>query len=197
MKLNDYIVYKTESNDLWFCRCVQAHPIQMEVINGRWPFELAKVNGVLEARYVQGEAGKFAGDLAGTLTVYCDDLILEDFGDAYIPALTYARLKNKEKPYGECWGMIYKLSTSSFMRSGSYVYQEEMRPQKRISCPGCEKCKDLSSTIPDFLASGDPPHINDPRDGEWYYLAVTNETRDWETGQVDGWELEFKRVGGK
>jgi hypothetical protein len=95
-------------------------------------------------------------------------------------------------PETECKGKIFRCRVNAFVNSkGEYVYQERMIPLKRKSCPGCEKCGHLEDQLPEFISMGTGVNIHGIVDGGIYCLAIVNESRDWESGVVDDWDLAF------
>lgn len=99
----------------------------------------------------------------------------------------------EDKP--ECKGRVYRAKVSRFLgKNSSYTYQETMVPMKRLSCPGCSQCGWFDEDLKEFALSDYPPIINNIKHGELYYLAVVNEHYDWESGILDGFELEFKEM---
>ena len=91
----------------------------------------------------------------------------------------------------DCKGKIYRVRESSFMRAnGAIVYQRSYQPLKRKSCPGCPACLWME----DYLQEIDYKVADAGYDGDIVRLVVTNVTHDWESGIVDGYDLEFAKV---
>ena len=109
-----------------------------------------------------------------------------------------SQLKTKElikDPDHICKGKIYRGIQNAYIGSkGEYVYQERMIPLKRKSCPGCKKCGYLQDAINDELFNESFPIINDIQDQALYELQIVNESRDYESGMIDDWEIEFVKV---
>lgn len=96
-----------------------------------------------------------------------------------------------------CKGLFYRGRVSSFIdKSGGYTYREYMAPLKRMSCPGCAQCAWLRDSLSESVCYGDAPIIKDIKDGAVYLLKVVNESRDFETGHIDTWDMEFVEVKG-
>lgn len=94
-----------------------------------------------------------------------------------------------------CKGLFYRGRVSSFLdKKGGYTYQERMVPLKRMSCPGCDQCEWLRDSLSESVSYGDTPVIKDIKDGAMYSLKVVNESRDFETGHIDSWDMEFVEV---
>jgi hypothetical protein len=74
---------------------------------------------------------------------------------------------------------------------------------KRMSCAGCSHCGALLEDLQERLSLyGDDkfvyaPVVQDAENGALYTLAVANESRDWETGIVDDWDLEFVKINSR
>ena len=97
-----------------------------------------------------------------------------------------------------CKGKVYRGKINNFINANSEVIlQQRMIPMKRKSCPGCENCYPLEEELHerindfDYMAPIFPEKI---KHGQLYKLKVTGVGRDWETGIVDEWDLEFVEV---
>lgn len=102
-----------------------------------------------------------------------------------------------DNPEAKCKGKVYRCRVNAFVNSkGEYVYQEKMIPLKRKSCPGCDKCGYLEDQLPEFVSMGSAAEIQGIEDGAIYRLEVVNESRDWETGIIDDWDLAFIKCEG-
>lgn len=101
---------------------------------------------------------------------------------------------NKRK----CEGKMYRGHVNAFLNTkGEYVYRERMVPLKRQSCPGCLNCDSLSELLNEFVSLGTTdsyPIIRDIEDGALYGLRVVNESKDWEIGTTDDFDLEFVKI---
>ena len=98
----------------------------------------------------------------------------------------------------QCKGKCYRGKINNFINvKGEVILQQRMIPVKRMSCCGCEDCdyteEDLHERMNDFdyMAPIFPEKI---KHGQLYKLKVTGVGRDWETGIVDEWDLEFVEV---
>jgi len=89
-----------------------------------------------------------------------------------------------------CKGLYFRCRMSQFISSkGEYIYTEKMIPLKRKSCTGCDKCMPVLDCFDDILDI--PVVIEKIVDGGLYKLDIINESRDWETGIIDEWDLGF------
>ena len=94
-----------------------------------------------------------------------------------------------------CNGKIYRGKVNAFINAkGEYIYQERMIPLKRQSCRGCEQCSWIDDDLPEFISNDTLPIIQQIEDGMTYKLSIVNESRDWESGQVDDWDFEFIKI---
>ena len=94
-----------------------------------------------------------------------------------------------------CKGLVYRLSINQFInKRGQIIYKETMTPLKRESCPGCEQCGWLKDALKEQIAIEDAVSFDDMEHNAKYYLTTTNESRDWETGIIDDYDLIFKRL---
>ena len=92
-----------------------------------------------------------------------------------------------------CKGRIYRGRINAYVSNGKYVYQESMSFLKRESCKGCDKCNFLEDYLHEFACDidGNLPIIKNIKDQALYKLKIVNMSRDWETGYVDEFDLEF------
>jgi hypothetical protein len=111
-------------------------------------------------------------------------------GDKFIDLLA-----SNDKAISACKGKVYRGKRNAFINAkGEYVYQERMLPLKRQSCSGCEKCGWMDDELPEFISNDTLPIIHQIEDGATYRLSVVDESRDWESGQVDDWDFEFVKI---
>ncbi len=96
----------------------------------------------------------------------------------------------------QCKGQIFRGRASVFLNTkGIYIYQERMIPMKRLSCTGCDSCGSLIGLLSEgYLEMDTRPIIQDIEDGALYQLRIVNESKDWETGHVDDFDLEFVKT---
>ncbi len=95
-----------------------------------------------------------------------------------------------------CVGLVYRGRINNFYHKGTLVHQTKMVKLKRQSCRGCEQCSFLEEDLNEFLSSStNKPAIlpEEVIDGKLYTLQVTNISRDYESGFVDDYDLEFVR----
>jgi hypothetical protein len=96
---------------------------------------------------------------------------------------------NRE-PIPNCKGLIYRAHVNGFINKyGNYVYKETMILLKRKSCPGCLQCDWLKEELQEGLLNEVLPICDNIIDNQLYKLQVAR--RDWETGIVDEYDLEF------
>ena len=89
-----------------------------------------------------------------------------------------------------CQGTVFKASVQNCRTAkGGFRFQVHLVPMKKMSCPGCEKCgwqsENFSEVNNDWPING----IESCEDGKFYFVSTCNESKDWETGQVDEWKL--------
>ena len=95
-----------------------------------------------------------------------------------------------------CKGKIYKAKINNFINAkGEYINQIRMVPLKRKSCPGCQYCSNLIDNlleISDMYETSDI--LSNIEHGRLYSLTIVNQTRDFETGIIDDWDVEFVEI---
>ena len=99
----------------------------------------------------------------------------------------------EDKSEKVCKGKFFRASVNGFMSAdGTYTYQERMKPLKRMSCSGCADCDWIEDDLKEFINNEMFPAVEGGiENGAIYTLAVTEISRDWESGVVDDYELQF------
>ena len=115
---------------------------------------------------------------------------------AYVPCSPNSRSKMFEEPEKtKCLGLFYRGRINSYANArGDYVYKESMTLLKRKSCPGCNNCYFLHDNLREIASEEYRPIIRNIEDGALYSLQAVNPSRDWETGIIDDWDLEFVKM---
>ena len=95
-----------------------------------------------------------------------------------------------------CKGQVFRGRENMYVHKGRYVHQVSMQLLKRKSCDGCDTCHGWSALedIEESIGTSFPPIIKKIKDGALYRIEAINITRDWESGIVDGYDLEFIEV---
>lgn len=97
-----------------------------------------------------------------------------------------------------CKGLLFRCREETYTQSnGAVVFRQVFTPLKRMSCPGCQDCgwllDELQEAISDKYMHG--PVVEDAIvTGGLYRLDTINQSRDWETGVIDAWDLAFVLV---
>jgi hypothetical protein len=104
-----------------------------------------------------------------------------------ISGLDFGDLVNESEHI--CTGLVFRGFNSMFFSGGKLERREGIRLLKRESCNGCEKCGWMLENLSqdDCSETIIMPTIDD---GKVYTVKITNESRDWETGYVDDYDLE-------
>lgn len=91
-----------------------------------------------------------------------------------------------------CQGQVFKANVQNFRtRMNGFEFSVRLVPMKRISCPGCEKCDWQSESFSEVSNDWPIVGIESVEDGKFYIIDVCNESRDWESGQIDAWDLRL------
>jgi len=109
------------------------------------------------------------------------------------------KAKHSDPEPETCKGLIFRADVSSWVGSDSDVnFRERFRFVKRLSCPGCVRCdwllEDLNNRIGDKWLKDTVVRPIEVTHGELFTLRATNMSRDWETGVIDEWDLEFVKL---
>lgn len=94
----------------------------------------------------------------------------------------------------ECKGIFYRYTESNYKGEyGRMVFSKEIRPLKRISCPGCEKCG-VEKDLLDSLMSDCPNQAiifnNHVKNDDIVKLLLIEDSRDRETNTIDTYHYE-------
>ncbi len=97
---------------------------------------------------------------------------------------------NDNKP--TCKGLFYRCSIHNFIdKSGALVSSTKLRPLKRMSCKGCEKCAGILDTLAEDLSCELPSKL---AHGDVVELGVVIDSEDCESGLSDGWHVRAQLV---
>lgn len=103
-------------------------------------------------------------------------------------------LESAETP---CTGLVFRAHANHYIDyGGSYVFKQGLKLLKRKSCK-CQKCQVLLDTFQESVSNCIFPILPILVDGNLYGLRVINESRDWETGIIDDYDLEYYSLQGK
>jgi len=94
----------------------------------------------------------------------------------------------------QCKGLFFRGVVNNYLSGSEFVSTKRMRPLKRMSCKGCEKCAWMLEQLPEFINTDYAPDISDTVNGALYQLKVGNISKDWETGYIDDYEFIFTEV---
>lgn len=96
----------------------------------------------------------------------------------------------------ECKGLVYRAKVNIFLNSkDEFVYQQRMVPMKKMSCPGCVNCGFIKEDLDERISNQDYSMVPEKIEhNALYRLDATHFSRDWESGWVDDWDLEFIKI---
>lgn len=94
----------------------------------------------------------------------------------------------------ECKGIFYRYTESNYKGEyGRIVFSKEIRPLKRISCPGCEKCgseKDLLDSLMSECPNKAIIFNDSVKNDDIIKLVLIEDSHDRETGVIDACHYE-------
>ena len=94
-----------------------------------------------------------------------------------------------------CKGYVYRLTINQFItKDNRVIHKETMTPLKRESCDGCKQCGGLHYELRERIENNENILIESPEHKAKYYFAIDYESRNWETGIIDDYDLVFRRV---
>ena len=97
----------------------------------------------------------------------------------------------------ECKGLVFRGFHSVFYDSLTMRIErrEGIRLLKKRSCPGCKQCGFLLDAMDDMISTNTLLFPEEGIEhGKLYTIIVVNESRDWESGQIDEWDFEIIKV---
>lgn len=97
-----------------------------------------------------------------------------------------------------CKGLVFRCEQTGWVGSDKDVnFRERYRFLVRKSCPGCSKCEWMFDDLWERLSDsswGWNSIRHEGENGKLYKLVITNISKDWETGLVDDYDLEFEPI---
>jgi hypothetical protein len=91
-----------------------------------------------------------------------------------------------------CSGTVFKADVQNFRTNkGGFGFSVRLVPVKRLSCTGCEACGWQSEAFSEVGNDWPILNIETAEHDKLYEVGVCNIGTDWETGQVDEWDLEL------
>lgn len=91
----------------------------------------------------------------------------------------------------DCIGQKFRCNINTYVHNDTYSHSIQMRRLKRKSCLGCEECGWVMDELAEHISCDGLPIIQHPNHGAIYSLRIVNISRDWETGYIDDYDLEF------
>ena len=96
----------------------------------------------------------------------------------------------------KCNGLVFRGYSSRFFdfKSKRLEKKEGFRLLKRESCKGCQFCGFYFDDIDIMLEQDQIIFPKEIKSECLYGIKVVNEERDWESGQIDGWDYEIYEI---
>ncbi len=89
-----------------------------------------------------------------------------------------------------CKGLFFRGYANFFFDGRTAQRKEGVRLLKKMSCSGCPQC----GWFYEDYCNGTEIILPRIEHGALYTLKVTNVKRDWETGFIDGYDVEFVKI---
>jgi hypothetical protein len=107
----------------------------------------------------------------------------------------YKKRIEKKKEVEVCKGLVFRGYTSTWTSyvQGKIETKQGVRLLKKKSCPGCNQCSWLLDAVDDIIYS-DGLIMPTIEHGALYSIIVVNESRDFESGICDGFDLEIIKI---
>jgi len=91
----------------------------------------------------------------------------------------------------QCLGTVYRASVSFYLTARGFAQTVKLNKLKKLSCPGCKYCGWENDTLSEVNKDWPILGMDKVEDQKLYTLGMCNVTTDWESGIVDGWDLEL------
>lgn len=105
-------------------------------------------------------------------------------------------IKPVDESIDHCKGLLFRGYTSQYYQNGKFELKQGIKLLKRKSCPGCNECVFLLDNLQEL--SNTEGAVILPKygieNGKLYSIHTINETRDWEGGYIDSWDLEIFEI---
>jgi hypothetical protein len=90
-----------------------------------------------------------------------------------------------------CKGYIYKASVIHSNTSKGLGFSVKLVKSKQLSCPGCSSCGWLDDSLSEVNNEWPILGIEEAENGKLYTIDSCNESRDWESGIIDSFDLKL------
>lgn len=95
------------------------------------------------------------------------------------------------KKENQCKGLYFRGYRSQYFIGDKFESKVGVRLLKKKSCKGCECCGGMLDSMKENINN---VYLVQIEDGEIYTPIYTNISRDWETGYIDDYDIEFIKV---
>lgn len=90
-------------------------------------------------------------------------------------------------------GLVFKASVKNVRTSDNgFCFKVALKHLKNKSCSGCENCGWLHDVVQEVNESWPIIGLESCEDGELYTIVPCNESRDFESGIIDSYDLKIR-----
>ena len=90
-----------------------------------------------------------------------------------------------------CNGIIYKADVQHCSTARGVLFSIRLNKMKRLSCPGCKQCGFIEDDLGMVSLIWPIIGIEKAEHNKLYALVPCNESRDYESGYIDSWDLKL------
>ena len=90
-----------------------------------------------------------------------------------------------------CQGAVFRANVSNCLTKSGFGFFVRLNKIKKLSCPGCNKCGWQDDNFAEVNNDWPIINIEKAEHGKLYTIGICNESRDWESGVIDQWDLEL------
>ena len=98
---------------------------------------------------------------------------------------------NQYKEVKVCQGTIYRADVYQGKTSRGIGFYVRLNEIKKYSCKGCETCGWQNDYLQEVNKDWPILDLENAVHGKLYRLTTVNESKDWETGYVDEFDLKI------
>ena len=90
-----------------------------------------------------------------------------------------------------CQGKVLRADVHNFTTQKGFGFSVRLNEIKKYSCPGCEECGWQHEVFGEVHDGWPIINIAEAEHGKLYTVGLCNESRDWETGHIDDYNIEI------
>jgi hypothetical protein len=106
--------------------------------------------------------------------------------------IMFQDLKDAIENIPKCKGHVFKAHVSSYSTRRGVYFKTSLIKMKKLSCKGCEHCDWINDVFDEINNDWPLIGIENVINGGLYRIVACNESKDWESGMVDSYDLKLE-----